>query len=186
MEEPPVILPPKAPNAVNSDKETNEPLSLYLKSFNGLLSNKAMIFFAQRLAIWCAAWAFGGTGLPSSCIKKQQSPMAKIVSSFVVCKVFFTTNWLIRLISNPSKRFVMPEVRMPADHTIKSAGICCPSFVTNCFFSASTIIVLVLTSTPNLRSSSVASLEMRSGNAGKIREPASTKVTFKRLLSICP
>ena len=51
MEEPPVNLPPNAPNAVNSDNETNEPLSLYLNSFSGLPSNKAMIFFAQNPAI---------------------------------------------------------------------------------------------------------------------------------------
>ena len=145
-----------------------------------------MIFFAQNPAIWWAACALGGIGFPSSCIKKQQSPIAKIVSSSVVCRVFFTTNWLIRLISKPSKFWVMDEVRIPADHTIKSAGIWLPSLVIKHFLSASTIMVLVFTFTPNLLNSSVASLEMRSGKAGKIRGPASIKVTFKQLLSSSP
>ena len=52
-----------------------------------------------------------------------QSPMAKTLSSRVVCKVGRTTSWLIRLVSSPSRSFRKSAALTPAAHTTSSAGM---------------------------------------------------------------
>ncbi|MNP55353.1 hypothetical protein D3C76_1499930 [compost metagenome] len=105
------------------------------------------------VAIWWADWARGGTNLPSGCGQAAQSPMTKMFSSRVVCRVSFTTSWLMRLVSRPAISFMKSGALMPAAHTMRSASISSPSLVCRPSAVASVIMVAVRTSTPRLTSS---------------------------------
>ena len=140
-----------------------------------------MLFIAQ-VAIWCAACARGGTKPPSGRGHDAQSPIAYMSGSRVVCSVGSTTSWLIRLVSRPPISFRKSGALIPAAHTIRSASIYSPSLVCRPPSSALVTMVCVSTRTPSFVSSLWAAAEIRGGNAGKIRSPASTSVTFRASL----
>ena len=98
----------------------------------------------------------------------------------VLLSCLSTNIWLARLVSKIFIFVIKSGAFTPAAHTIKSASMREPSLVIRPFASASATMVCSFMSTPSLYSAFLAELAMRSGNAGKIRSPASTMVIFKR------
>src|SRR5580704_8086031 len=95
-----------------------------------------------------------------------QSPMAKMLSSRVVCNVGFTTRRLILSVSSPSISCRKSGALMPAAQTMSSAGTTSPEASTTspCRTAMTRVPVRILTSSP--RSTSVIAAASSSGGAG--------------------
>ena len=131
----------------------------------------------MKLACWCAACARGGTGVsnPARGVAAQ-SPIANTSGSSVVCSVGFTTSWLLRVTSSPSKWRRKSGPFTPADHTTSSDAITSPSASTTPSARTSATLAPVRTSTPRPRRRSSALADMRSGSAGRMRGAASIRM----------
>ncbi|MNN46996.1 hypothetical protein D3C81_1614000 [compost metagenome] len=114
--------------------------------------------------------------LPSPSGQAAQSPKAKMSSSRVVCRVGRTTNWLMRLLSRPSRSLRKIGARMPAAQTLRLAGMLSPWAVFRPSAVTSCTAAPVITVTPSFSRVRCTGALMRSGRAGSTRGPASIRV----------